>query len=193
MTGKLVAELENNMTSVDRIMEYTDIKPEAPRKTLQDKVLPLNWPVNGEIEYRNMSLQYPMRDTLTLRNVSCIIKAGEKIAIVGKTGAGKSSFLSSLCRIHEAVSSGMIYIDQCDIRNLGLQTLRQKISVIPQEAFLFKGSVRFNLDPFDEHSDQKIWSSLASVQLFSKIKRYRFVSFPLMFFKIEWAGYTHLF
>lgn len=170
-TGKMIAELDNNMTSVDRISAYTTIECEGPYDTPEDQLLPYPWPEHGCIEFRNVTLRYPSRIQPSLHSVTCRIAPGEKIAVVGRTGAGKSSFVSSLFRIVEALPKGGIFIDGVDIRSVGLRTLRKNLSIIPQDPFLFKGDIRFNLDPFDEHSDARLWDALALVRLDTKIRK----------------------
>ncbi len=99
-----------------------------------------------------------------LQNITCSIKSGEKIGIVGRTGAGKSSLTLGLFRILES-SDGAILIDGVDIKKIGLHSLRKKLTIIPQDPVLFSGSLRVNLDPFGEYSDEQIWSSLEDAYL----------------------------
>lgn len=171
MTGKLIAELENNMTGVDRIFQQINVESEAPQHLAADSSIPKGWPHAGAIEFRHLSLKYPNRTTPALHNISHIIEPGCKIAIVGETGAGKSSLLTALVRIAEAEGDGMIFVDSLDIRNIGLTTLRQSFSIIPQDPFLFRGDIRFNLDPFSQYTDSQLWQSLESVRLLRKVKR----------------------
>ena len=171
-TVRLVADVENSMTNVSRILQYTKLVPEAPAYLPSDKLLPQDWPDKGEISFNHMSIQYLGQEKPALHDICCKFKSGEKIALVGRTGAGKSSFLSALFRIVEATPRpGAIIIDDVDISTLGLATLRQRFSIIPQDPFLFKGDVRFNLDPFSEHSDSELWTALDSVKLLGKVEK----------------------
>ena len=170
-TARQLAEVENNMTSVERLTAYLDIASEAASHTGADADLPVGWPASGNISFRQMTLAYAGRAKPALRDISCNFEPGEKIALVGRTGAGKSSFLSALFRIVEVQAGGCISIDGVDIGALGLTTLRHRISIIPQEPFLFRGDIRFNLDPFANHTDTELWTALAAVELAGKVSR----------------------
>lgn len=110
-----------------------------------------------------MSLRYQEIDQPVLKNISCLINSKEKIGIVGRTGAGKSSLITSLFRMTEP--EGHIYIDGIDTKSIGLHELRSKISIIPQDPVLFSGTLRKNLDPFSEYTDEALWNALESVKL----------------------------
>ena len=157
------ADLESYMTSVERILEYSLIKPEAPLESEVDKKLPQDWPQTGEIEFKDVSLQYNESPQPVLKGINCLLSGGEKVGVVGRTGAGKSSIIAALFRMTEP--EGTIIIDCVDTKSIGLHDLRRVISIIPQEPVIFTGTVRKNLDPLDEHSDEKIWSALEEVQL----------------------------
>ena len=157
------AELESQMTSVERIIEYSKLPQEAELETKGENKPKDNWPKNGKIELQNMSLFYDNAPTPVLKNLNCLIKAGEKIGIVGRTGAGKSSIIAALFRMVEP--HGHIIIDGVDTKTIGLHDLRTKISIIPQDPVVFTGPVRRNLDPFGEYNDFEIWSALEEVQL----------------------------
>ena len=155
------AELENQMTSVERIVEYSKLESEAE---LESEVPPPeDWPQSGRIELRNVYLTYENQPKPTLIDLNFTIKGGEKVGIVGRTGAGKSSILAALFRMHEIV--GDIVIDGINCKTIGLHDLRRKMSIIPQDPIAFIGSLRKNLDPFDEHSEDRIWEVLEEVQL----------------------------
>jgi ATP-binding cassette subfamily C (CFTR/MRP) protein 4 len=145
------AEVDNHMTSVERLIEYTLLPPEAAEVT--DIRPPVNWPERGEIVARNMSLEYPTRAGAdahkVLKSLDFTFVSGEKVGIVGRTGAGKSSMLTALFRLVEPTPAGCLFIDGVDLSVIGLADLRSKLSIIPQEPFLFKSSVRYNLDPFE--------------------------------------------
>ncbi|KAI8853708.1 P-loop containing nucleoside triphosphate hydrolase protein [Chytridium lagenaria] len=121
---------------------------------------PKEWPVNGAIELKDMSLKYQEDLPLVLKNVTLAIKSHEKIGVVGRTGSGKSSLMLALFRIVEPVS-GQITIDGIATETLGLKDLRSRISIIPQDPILFSGTIRSNLDPFNEFIDADIWDSLS--------------------------------
>ncbi|KAM8705385.1 hypothetical protein ACLKA7_009792 [Drosophila subpalustris] len=159
------AELENTMTSVERVVEYEDLEPEGEFDSKPNKKPPKDWPDEGKIVFDDLSLRYfPDKDAdYVLRSLTFDIQACEKIGIVGRTGAGKSSLINALFRL--SYNEGSILIDRRNTSDLGLHDLRSKISIIPQEPVLFSGTMRYNLDPFDEYSDAKLWESLEEVKL----------------------------
>ncbi|XP_050293465.1 probable multidrug resistance-associated protein lethal(2)03659 [Anthonomus grandis grandis] len=154
------SELENTMTCVERIQEYADVVPEQDENASDP---PKNWPETGNIKFDNLSLKYVPNEPLILKNLTFDINGREKVGIVGRTGAGKSSIIMALFRL--AVNEGRIIIDGVDIAKLPLTKLRASISIIPQEPVLFSGTLRKNLDPFDEYTDEAIWSALEEVEL----------------------------
>ncbi|CAG2164889.1 unnamed protein product, partial [Oppiella nova] len=160
-------ELESQMTSVERIVEYSRLPQEAPLVSPPNhpylQAPPSNWPSMGQISFKNVSLYYEMSDYPVLKNISCTINSGEKVGIVGRTGAGKSSLISALFRMTEPI--GVVEVDGIDTKSIGLNELRQRISIIPQESVVFTGTVRRNLDPFGEYSDSHIWKALENTQL----------------------------
>nr|XP_009665672.1 PREDICTED: multidrug resistance-associated protein 4 isoform X2 [Struthio camelus australis] len=155
------AEVENLMISVERVMEYTELEKEAPWET--DKHPPPDWPSQGMIAFENVNFTYSLDGPLVLRHLSVLIKPKEKVGIVGRTGAGKSSLIAALFRLAEP--EGRIWIDKYLTSELGLHDLRKKISIIPQEPVLFTGTMRKNLDPFNEYTDEELWNVLEEVQL----------------------------
>ncbi|KAJ3094988.1 hypothetical protein HDU97_007369, partial [Phlyctochytrium planicorne] len=157
------AQLEMSMNSVERIEEYLEIKQEAPG-TVDRYRPPANWPTSGTISVRNLDFRYAPDQDRVLKNLNFDIPGGSKVGIVGRTGAGKSSFTIALFRIVEP-SGGSITIDGLDISSMGLGDLRSKLTIIPQDPVLFAGTIRSNMDPFDEYTDAKIWSSLERVHL----------------------------
>ncbi|XP_017097931.2 probable multidrug resistance-associated protein lethal(2)03659 [Drosophila bipectinata] len=159
------ADLENTMTVVERVVEYADIEPEGELEAPADEKPPETWPEQGSILFEDLSLRYvpdPKADNV-LKSLSFAIKPREKVGIVGRTGAGKSSLINALFRL--SYNDGSIIIDKRDTNAMGLHDLRSKISIIPQEPVLFSGSMRYNLDPFEEYSDEKLWRSLEEVKL----------------------------
>ncbi|KAF8963069.1 hypothetical protein BGZ46_001047, partial [Entomortierella lignicola] len=186
-------ELQNRLVPVERVHEYIDLPTEAPEKLPlpQDYAgSSLTWPPkHGRIVFDDYSTRYREGLDLVLKNISFEVQAGERVGIVGRTGAGKSSLTLALFRMIEAANShwakatnltsdsnegaggeegeygGRIEIDGVDISTLGLVDLRQSLAIIPQDPVLFAGSVRDNLDPFNEHSDHTLWKSLERAHL----------------------------
>ncbi|KAM3608366.1 uncharacterized protein V6R79_023940 [Siganus canaliculatus] len=155
------AEIENLMTSVERVVEYAELENEAPWET--DKQPPPDWPKTGSITFDRVNFSYSVRDPLVLKNLTVVFTSREKVGIVGRTGAGKSSLISALFRLAEP--EGRIMIDGLLTSEIGLHTLRQKMSIIPQDPVLFTGTVRKNLDPFRQHTDEDLWNALQEVQM----------------------------
>ncbi|KAJ8954552.1 hypothetical protein NQ318_000786, partial [Aromia moschata] len=154
------SELENNMTSVERIQEYTEIVAEKDEKVVDP---PRFWPEKGGIRFDNVCLRYSVDLPYVLKNLAFNINAREKIGIVGRTGAGKSSLISAIFRLVDI--EGAILIDGINTKEVELATLRSRISIIPQEPVLFSGTLRRNLDPFEEYSDEVLWNALGEVEL----------------------------
>ncbi|CAM6031929.1 unnamed protein product, partial [Sphagnum compactum] len=163
------AELENTFTSVERVVEYETVDPEPELESAPDKKPPQTWPEKGNIVFDKLSLKYfPDPDAeKVLHNLEFEIQPQEKVGIVGRTGAGKSSLINALFRL--SYNEGRVIIDTRDSNEIGLHDLRSKISIIPQEPVLFSGTLRYNLDPFDEYPDSKIWLALEEVKLKSVI------------------------
>ncbi|XP_013411190.1 multidrug resistance-associated protein 1 isoform X2 [Lingula anatina] len=159
----VASELEANIVAVERVKEYSEYKTEA-EWSIPEKKPDSSWPHKGEIVIDNYSTRYRQGLPLAVKNINCHIKGGEKIGIVGRTGAGKSSLTLALFRIIEP-AEGKILIDGTDISEIGLHDLRSKITVIPQDPVLFSGSLRMNLDPFDQYTDQELWMALEHAHL----------------------------
>ena len=164
---KQTTEMEVQMTSVDRIMEYSDLDQEPPLETNPENKPPDQWPSEGRVEFKDVSLSYKPSGALVLQNLNFVILPKEKVGIVGRTGAGKSSLIAALFRF--AYVKGEIYIDGVATGDLGLHDVRTNISIIPQEPLLFTGNLRRNLDPFDNYSDDELWQALEEVELKSFI------------------------
>ncbi|KAL1964629.1 hypothetical protein VTN77DRAFT_6803 [Rasamsonia byssochlamydoides] len=161
-TIRQLAEVENNMNATERVHYYgTQLEEEAPLHL--GKVEP-NWPQEGRIEFTDVQMRYRAGLPLVLRGLNMDIRGGERIGIVGRTGAGKSSIMSALFRITE-LSGGSIKIDGVDIATVGLHDLRSRLAIIPQDPTLFRGTVRSNLDPFNEHTDLELWDALRKADL----------------------------
>lgn len=154
------------MNSVERILYYTDnIEPEAPERIPEIDPKGGTWPSQGEIELRNVSLRY--RDgPLVLKDISLTVRPGERIGIAGRTGSGKSSLMIGLFRIAEIEENGgVISIDGVNTRTIGTATLRLQLSIIPQDPVIFSNTVRYNLDPFGNATDEEVWETLEKVQM----------------------------
>ncbi|XP_063314810.1 MIT domain-containing protein 1 isoform X2 [Pelobates fuscus] len=158
-TARLATETEARFTSVERINYYIDnLESEAPSK-IPEESPPDDWPQQGAIKFENVEMRYRENLPLVLKNVSFSIGPQEKVGIVGRTGSGKTSLGVTLFRLVE-LDGGLISIDNICISKIGLQDLRMKLSIIPQEPVLFVGNVRSNLDPMSQHTDEEIWKAL---------------------------------
>nr|XP_015838864.1 PREDICTED: multidrug resistance-associated protein 4-like isoform X2 [Tribolium castaneum] len=157
---KMWANLNSEMVSVQRIVEYSDLALEADEGFLTP---PGVWPEKGNIQFNSVSMRYSSNAPLVLKNINLHVEGGSKIGIVGRTGSGKSSLISILFRLFPF--EGSIRIDGIDTKFLPLNILRSNIAIIPQEPILFCGSIRKNLDPFNEFDNPHLWSALEEVQL----------------------------
>uniref|UniRef100_A0A8C4PQD4 ATP-binding cassette sub-family C member 5 n=1 Tax=Equus asinus asinus TaxID=83772 RepID=A0A8C4PQD4_EQUAS len=158
-TVRLASETEARFTSVERINHYIKtLSLEAPAR-IKNKAPSPDWPQEGEVTFENAEMRYQENLPLVLKKVSFTIKPKEKIGIVGRTGSGKSSLGMALFRLVE-LSGGCIKIDGVRISDIGLADLRSKLSIIPQEPVLFSGTVRSNLDPFNQYTEDQIWDAL---------------------------------
>ncbi|NXH86074.1 MRP3 protein, partial [Edolisoma coerulescens] len=155
---RMTSELETNIVAVERIKEYSETETEAPW-IIEGKSPPEDWPSKGELEFVNYSVRYRKGLDLVLKGLNLQVHGGEKIGIVGRTGAGKSSMTLCLFRILEA-AKGEIKIDGVKISEIGLHDLRSRLTIIPQDPVLFSGTLRMNLDPFNKYSDEEIWKAL---------------------------------
>ncbi|KAG6802309.1 multidrug resistance-associated protein 1 [Apis mellifera caucasica] len=165
---RMTSDVETNIVAVERIKEYGETPQEASWKN-PDYIPPKEWPVQGRVEFKDYKVRYREDLELVLRGLSFSIKGGEKVGIVGRTGAGKSSLTLALFRIIEA-ADGQIFIDDIDIAKLGLHDLRSRLTIIPQDPVLFSGSLRINLDPFNCYTDDEVWRALEHAHLKSFIK-----------------------
>ncbi|KAH3901952.1 probable Metal resistance protein YCF1 [Saccharomycodes ludwigii] len=155
---RMSVEVESNIVSVERVKEYANLKSEAPA-IIPGHRPPESWPDKGEIKFVDYSTRYRPELPLVLHDINLSIESREKIGIVGRTGAGKSSLTLALFRIIEA-SSGHIEIDGINTSTIGLADLRHKLSIIPQDSQVFEGSIRENIDPTGLYSDEQIWEAL---------------------------------
>ncbi|KAG8233856.1 hypothetical protein J437_LFUL006879 [Ladona fulva] len=180
---QLKSEMQARFTSVERVLEYAEELEEEEDivrtdQTKEGEVVcknevnkhPKDWPERGAIEFEDVQLRHRPNLPLVLINVNINISAGEKIGVVGRTGAGKSSLLSALLRLVK-LSGGCIKIDEVDISQVTLNSLRSAIAIIPQDPVLFYGTLRYNLDPFSEYEDEKIWLAIEKSHLKEKITK----------------------
>uniref|UniRef100_A0A4W4G6S1 ATP-binding cassette, sub-family C (CFTR/MRP), member 6a n=1 Tax=Electrophorus electricus TaxID=8005 RepID=A0A4W4G6S1_ELEEL len=156
-------DVENNIVSVERVKEYSETPKEAAWTT-ENRPLPSAWPQTGTIEFQEYGLQYRKGLDWALKEITLSVQEREKVGIVGRTGAGKSSLALGIFRILEA-AKGKISIDGIDIAEVGLQDLRSRVTIIPQDPVLFSGSLRMSLDPFDSYSDEEVWRALELAHL----------------------------
>uniref|UniRef100_A0A8D0UJG5 Multidrug resistance-associated protein 1 n=2 Tax=Sus scrofa TaxID=9823 RepID=A0A8D0UJG5_PIG len=160
---RMSSEMETNIVAVERLKEYSDTEKEAPWR-IPEVAPPSTWPQVGRVEFRDYGLRYRDDLDLVLKHINVTIDGGEKVGIVGRTGAGKSSLTLGLFRINES-AEGEIVIDDVNIAQIGLHDLRFKITIIPQDPVLFSGSLRMNLDPFSQYSEEEVWTSLELAHL----------------------------
>ena len=162
-------DVEKLLHATERVHYYSkSIEHEAALET--DVKAHANWPEKGQLTFESISLRYRPELPHVLKDFSLKIKSGEKVGIVGRTAAGKSSLIVALFRMVE-LSQGKILLDDIDVANVGLETLRSRISIIPQDPLLFEGDIRRNLDPFGRHSDEELLDALCQVQLTEKVSQ----------------------
>ena len=151
-------EVETNIVSVERVLEYARLPSEAP-EVISSNRPKISWPAHGAVDFDNYSARYRSGLDLVLKDIRLSIKAHEKIGVCGRTGAGKSSLTLALFRIIEP-AAGNISIDDLDTSTVGLLDIRRRLAIIPQDAALFEGTVRDNVDPGHVHDDSELWSVL---------------------------------
>ncbi|CAH1406919.1 unnamed protein product [Nezara viridula] len=164
----IVAEVESDIVALERIKEYSNTSQEAAWSLITNNVT-ADWPEEGKVEFLDYTVRYREGLDLVLKGLNLSVKGGEKIGIVGRTGAGKSSVTLSLFRIIEA-AGGKILIDGVDISTLGLHALRAHLTIIPQDPVLFSGTLRMNLDPFGNYNDEQVWRALELSHLKAFVK-----------------------
>ncbi|XP_053667657.1 ATP-binding cassette sub-family C member 4-like [Anopheles marshallii] len=169
------AEMFNHLIAVERLLEYRELPAERQELSESGKKqpahivpiptvpIPADWPQKGSIEFKNVCFRYADNDVTVLHDLSFTIEPREKVGIVGRTGAGKSSIIAAIFRM--ALVEGDILIDGTDTANVPLETLRSHISIIPQDPVLFSGTLRRNLDPFETYADEALWRALELVEL----------------------------
>ncbi|KAM7273630.1 hypothetical protein ACFE04_028294 [Oxalis oulophora] len=163
-----LCDVENKMISVERVLQFSEIESEAP--LVIDNCRPsLDWPSEGKIELEDLHVRYTPALPMVLKGLTCTFPGEKKIGVVGRTGSGKSTLIQALFRIVEA-SLGRIVIDGDDISKIGLQDLRSRLGIIPQDPTLFQGTVRTNIDPLQQHTDQEIWEVLRKCRLDKRVR-----------------------
>ena len=165
---RTMSDFEANITSVERIKEYCEIQQE-PEWSIEETKPQSSWPERGKIKIEKYFLKYRKELDYVLKDLNIEINPGEKIGIVGRTGAGKSTLTLALLRMIESVE-GSIFIDDVDINKIGLHDLRHKLTIIPQDPVIFSGTIRMNLDPFGTYSDSDLWKALELAHLKEFIK-----------------------
>ncbi|XP_027351838.1 ABC transporter C family member 3-like [Abrus precatorius] len=164
-----LCNLENQIISVERILQYTSLPSEAPL-VIKDSQPDHSWPSSGEVHIQNLQVQYAPHLPLVLHGLTCTFAAGAKTGIVGRTGSGKSTLVLTLFRLLEPVA-GQILIDSVNISSIGIHDLRSRLSIIPQDPTMFEGTVRSNLDPLEEYTDEQIWEALDMCQLGDEVRK----------------------
>ncbi|KAI3456831.1 hypothetical protein Pfo_013494 [Paulownia fortunei] len=161
--------MENRIISVERILQYTSI-PIEPPLVLESNRPQSHWPIHGEVNIRDLQVRYAPHMPFVLRGLTCTFFGGKKTGIVGRTGSGKSTLIQTLFRIVEP-TVGQILIDGINISSIGLHDLRSRLSIIPQDPTMFEGTVRSNLDPLEEYTDEQIWEALDKCQLGDEVRK----------------------
>lgn len=173
----MASQLETQMNAVERIVQYLDLPLEKSHETTDEETRKQifsndvdsdqkqQWPAEGKLEIIDLSMRYRENLPLVLNKISFTVLPGEKIGICGRTGSGKSSMFVALFRIVEPEQGTRVILDGIDISKLGLRDLRSKMAMIPQDPFMFAGTIRTNLDPFEEHKDEEVWSVIEKVGL----------------------------
>lgn len=165
----VVCLMENKIISVERIFQYTDI-PSEPPLVIESNRPDNHWPSQGEVDIRELQVRYAPHMPLVLRGLTCTFFGGRKTGIVGRTGSGKSTLIQTLFRIVDP-AAGQISIDGINISSIGLHDLRSRLSIIPQDPTMFEGTVRSNLDPLEEYTDEQIWEALEKCQLSDEVRK----------------------
>ncbi|KAL0353522.1 UNVERIFIED_CONTAM: ABC transporter C family member 3 [Sesamum angustifolium] len=165
-----LSNMETKIISVERMLQYSSIPSEPP--LVESNRPQSHWPTHGEVSIQNLQVRYAPHMPLVLRGLTCTFFGEKKTGIVGRTGSGKSTLIQTLFRIVEP-TGGQILIDGINILSIGLHDLRSRLSIIPQEPTMFEGTVRSNLDPLEEYTDEQIWEALDKCQLGDKVRRSR--------------------
>ncbi|BAT80618.1 hypothetical protein LR48_Vigan07g014300 [Vigna angularis] len=164
-----LCNMENKIISVERILQYTCIPSEPPLVIDENRPDP-SWPSNGEVDIQDLKVRYAPHLPLVLCGLTCKFHGGLKTGIVGRTGSGKSTLIQTLFRVVDP-AAGQIMIDNINISSIGLHDLRSRLSIIPQDPTMFEGTIRNNLDPLEEYTDDQIWEALDKCQLGDEVRK----------------------
>ncbi|XP_050216935.1 ABC transporter C family member 3-like [Mercurialis annua] len=164
-----ICNTENKIISVERILQYMSSTCEPPL-VIEENRPDRSWPAHGEVDIDNLQVRYAPHMPLVLQGLTCTFQGGKKTGIVGRTGSGKSTLIQTLFRIVDP-AAGQIMIDGINISSIGLHDLRSKLSIIPQDPTMFEGTVRSNLDPLEEYTDEQIWEALDKCQLGDEVRK----------------------
>ncbi|KAG8658340.1 ABC transporter C family member 3 isoform X2 [Manihot esculenta] len=164
-----ICNMENKIISVERILQYMSI-PSEPPLVVEENRPNSYWPSHGEVDIGNLQVRYAPHMPLVLQGLTCTFPGGKKTGIVGRTGSGKSTLIQTLFRIVEP-AAGQILIDGINISTIGVHDLRSRLSIIPQDPTMFEGTVRSNLDPLEEYTDEQIWEALDKCQLGEEVRK----------------------
>ncbi|WJX84172.1 Canalicular multispecific organic anion transporter 2 [Trifolium repens] len=166
-----LCNLENNIISVERILQYTTILSEPPLVLEEENRLDHSWPAYGKVDIRNLQVRHAAHLPLVLDGLTCTFHRGLKTGIVGRTGSGKSTLIHTFFRLIEPTAHGEVIIDNINISTIRLHDLRYRVSIIPQDPTMFEGTVRSNLDPLEEFTDEQIWEALDKCQLGDEVRK----------------------
>jgi ABC-type multidrug transport system fused ATPase/permease subunit len=169
MPLRVFPQAETQAVSVERIIEYTNVAAEREPRAATLRAPPPSWPAAGRLECRQLALRYRAGLAPALNGVNFVVAAGERVGVCGRTGAGKSSVTVALLRLADAID-GQLLIDGLDTATIGLAALRSRLALIPQEATMFQGDVRLNLDPLGAHGDAELWRVLDEVSLRREVR-----------------------
>uniref|UniRef100_A0A7N2M8J5 ABC-type xenobiotic transporter n=1 Tax=Quercus lobata TaxID=97700 RepID=A0A7N2M8J5_QUELO len=164
-----LCQMENKIISVERMFQYTCI-PSEPALVIEETQPDHSWPLHGKVDFHDLQVRYAPHMPLVLRGLTCTFPGEMKTGIVGRTGSGKSTLIQTLFRIVKP-AAGQIIIDGINISVLGLHDLRSRLSIIPQDPTMFEGTVRSNLDPLEEYTDEQIWEALEKCQLGDEVRK----------------------
>lgn len=181
-----LAEVENDMVGAERVMYYANNLEQEGAHEIEGKKPPADWPREGSIQFNKVVMKYREELPFVLKGLELDIHPAEKIGIVGRTGAGKSSIMVALFRMAE-LASGSIVIDGQDISQMGLADLRSRISIIPQDPLLFSGTIRSNIDPFNTHTDAELYDVLRRAHLIPSSTSASGTDTPTTRFNLDYA------
>ena len=164
---RMASETENYMTSVERVVKHSQIEQEPGYQNHRQP--PEHWPQYGQVQIKDLELVYYHGGPKILKGITFIINPQEKIGIVGRTGAGKSSLIAALFRMPQP--NGYVIIDDVNVSDVNIQSSRRAMAVITQNPVLFTGTLRMNLDPFEEYEDMEIWNALKDASLGAMVEK----------------------